>query len=1221
MEGSSSQSGSSSSNTIPEIHDSVFSYKTASHENFFNNSILLKLEEDGFTTPDEKAKELIKELTDIKFLSALKLLFENLQNEFSPRILRDTLVTLADPTPFDFYAKQSVTILELHLRTWVTVLERICFSPIVLSKELRDKVYDSLSKFAEIHRKTTQVIEVGLDNNFRSNFNQFNQQSNNQDDQIITKKRNYNIDFLLIHLRDTLHSLRDDETWFQEIIRRTKELLKAALNITPGVLSAVGVDLPNDNCSILSMLTQIRKCLSFKYPVAPYYVDWRIMLMIQHNLFTWSEGTETIISKKFCELVLMEHLWGFLEREWIDVTNKSILDSQTKFDEVSNKVTKALKNTGSFLNDLAGNEPIALPHTLWFGILDLAQNLIQNSTQTSTYGLCYYLAIESLNKAPSSFIQFKAVEILLHLHNIDSKMFSMIEDDFDQYIKKLNENKSSDFSEKFQNLLLFIKEKYLEDLKISSENIGKEKKGKGKSLNKNSYLKTEQASNSNVIDIIADEMTCPISSEPEDQLCILKCQHILSLNNLKLLKQKICPKCREKIEENDIRYLPQNSIYKNLYTKFSESGHIIPPIKSENSDQIYDSDDSDNSEADLILTKKKKSINSIIKLNSNISLSSILSRNSKKHHPTYQNIIKEINEKHYEKAESLCKEFLNFFPKSYSLRCILGYTYRCLKNYEQAHFYLKEAINLKPKEPIAYLICGEIFFWQSDYEEAICNLEKSKNYKAKINNLHIILGNSYSFNKQHYYAITDYDIALKNNPDNYLYLKNSAYNYEKWKDYLKALEILDKLLNINMNDSLILCYYGEILCNMGQYSKAISYFTKANIIDPENTHNLNKRAIAYYTLQDYNKVLLDLDKVIQLDPLNSLAYYLKCLIYYAKKDIDNAIMVFKKCKELLDFNDSLAKSQLFHLEYLLNKNNSTELNNILTKINQISNIKDSELLILVRCKVYVELKMYHEAMLDLNLLNDKTRFFSYLRISHISFIYLLREYTDFWLYLNVNNDYNNNNLFKLGIINEFSKYMYKELQVYFISNLVNLNSELHQLQENDINSLSEKIISSKNEELYLNLPMLNFSWGDYIIWKINVKEILNKDCFIKFIIKSTDSEQYKDSELKHYERVLKYEDVLKLEGLGWIEYRLSEYYVYKKYVQLSIEINGSINMQIDYVRGGYNEEEITYIPNIGDLLPNFHKFCPNVPETFKDKYFSRKEMENLLELKDIINHL
>ncbi|POG68345.1 hypothetical protein GLOIN_2v1637886, partial [Rhizophagus irregularis DAOM 181602=DAOM 197198] len=54
-------------------------------------------------------------------------------------------------------------------------------------------------------------------------------------------------------------------------------------------------------------------------------------------------------------------------------------------------------------------------------------------------------------------------------------MFSMIDDDIDQYIKKLNENKS--FEEKFQNLLLFIKGKYLEDLKILSENIGKEKEG------------------------------------------------------------------------------------------------------------------------------------------------------------------------------------------------------------------------------------------------------------------------------------------------------------------------------------------------------------------------------------------------------------------------------------------------------------------------------------------------------------------------------------------------------------------------------------------------------------------------------------------------------------------------------------------------------------------------------------------------------------------------
>src|SRR5438045_4537009 len=113
---------------------------------------------------------------------------------------------------------------------------------------------------------------------------------------------------------------------------------------------------------------------------------------------------------------------------------------------------------------------------------------------------------------------------------------------------------------------------------------------------------------------------------------------------------------------------------------------------------------------------------------------------------------------------------------------------------------------------------------------------------------------------------------------------------------------------------------------MTKHSNSISYFTKANIIDPENIHNLNKRAIAYYILQEYDKVLSDLDKVIKLDPLNSLAYYLKSLTYYTKKNINNAIVVFKEYTELLDSDDILAKTQLFHLEYLLNQNSSKDLN-------------------------------------------------------------------------------------------------------------------------------------------------------------------------------------------------------------------------------------------------------------------------------------------------------
>jgi tetratricopeptide (TPR) repeat protein len=882
----------------------------------------IKLEEDEFTISDKKAITLIKKLDETKSLYTLKLLFEDLKNEFSSQVLIDSLVALADPTPFNLYfTRETITKLELHLRTWIAVLERVCFSPIRLTNELRDKIYNSLTRFTEIHQETIHNIIKGPGYNFQFNFNQKDDKNE--------KVRNYNIDFLLIHLRDTLNSLRDDETWPQEIIRKTKELLKIVLNIVPGILSTTpGATIQNETCSILSMLTQLRQGLSFKYPVASYYIDWRIILIIQHNLLNWSKSSEKIINNKFGEMILMEYLWSYMERELINVSDKSILNSQTKFDELSNKLIKLFKN--------ADSQSLTLPHTLWFGILDLAQNLVLKSIYTATHGLGYYIAIESLNKAPSSFIQFKAIEVLLSLYNINNKLFSMVEIDFDQHVKILNENKLA--TDNFQHLLTFIKETCLKDFNISNnaEVIGGKEKGKEKGVDQNSCL-NDHISNHNILDAIADEMTCPISSEPTDRLCILKCQHILSLNNFKKLKQKNCPKCREKVEDNDIRYISQHTIYKNLYSHLFKAGYILPSIELvEDSNNQYNDESDSSAEADLILSKKKKSIK-VTKLNSNISLQSIFfSRILKRQHPIYQNIIKELNEKNYKEAEYYCKEFLKTFPTNYSaIKCILAYIYRCLNDYEQAHLYLNEVIDLKDKNPIAYFIRGEIFFKQKEYKKAIKDLVDFKNYNVKTNNLCIILGNSYlleavTCNNFNYLsdALKCYVIALHSNPNSYLCLKNCAYIYERQKDYSNTLKILGKLLSINKEDSLILCYYGEILTKVKKYSDAISYFTEANTIDPENVHNLNKRAIAYFILRKYDKSLLDLNKTLQLNPLNSIAHYYKALvyitelncisydnresIYYLIKTMENAANImsdFGKCIELdLDFWSHIYKT-------------------------------------------------------------------------------------------------------------------------------------------------------------------------------------------------------------------------------------------------------------------------------------------------------------------------
>uniref|UniRef100_U9TY52 Uncharacterized protein n=1 Tax=Rhizophagus irregularis (strain DAOM 181602 / DAOM 197198 / MUCL 43194) TaxID=747089 RepID=U9TY52_RHIID len=750
-------------------------------------------------------------------------------------------------------------------------------------------------------------------------------------------------------------------------------------------------------------------------------------------------------------------------------------------------------------------------------------------------------------------------------------MISLIEIDFDQYIQKLKENDSTtDSSEKFQNLLSFVKKKCSDDFNLLDNNVEKgEGKGKGKDKDKEISptilnIKTKISKSGDILEIIANDMTCPIGLEPIDQLCVLKCQHILALNNLKKLKQKICPNCREKIEDNEIRYLPQNSIYKNLYTKFFESGHILPSIELE--DNYSDSSDS---EVDLMLSKKKKMLKAI-KFSPNKSLKSIF-QIGRKQHPTYISAIKELEEKNYKNAEHWCKEFLKTFPESYSIRCILSYTYRCLNNYDQGHLYLNEAIKLKEKMPNAWYIRGEIHLRQENYNNAVRDLMTSINYNAKINNLFIMLGISYQ--KEFENALKNFKIALQNDPNNYFCLKYCAYIYEKQGEYFNAIKILNKLLSINEGDSLILCYYGEILSNIGKHNDAIFYFTKAANIDPESVHNLNRRAIAYFVLQKYDEALLDLNKVIQLDYSNSLAYCCKGLTYYAMKDVDKSIMAFEKCIELNP------------------KDNSQNLSNI----DDISNY-------FKRIIINIELKKYEDAEFDLSRL---------LELNDISFAYLLQKYSGFWSYL-CNHLFYLDDCARLGIINEFEIYMYKKQHVYFMTNIMNLNNNNnYQFQESNLNRC---ILSFKDN----NLSLPEFSMVDLldkhydIIWKINIKQIFSSDCFIKFIIE-------KGSIKKKQEYVLKYEDILNLEGLGWIEYVLFQsvnlVYYRTKLVQLSIE-KDFVDMEIEYVRfTNKHHERRIHFPEMGCLFTN------NVPEVFEDKYFSRKDVENFLELKDIISDL
>ncbi|CAG8701606.1 7131_t:CDS:2, partial [Racocetra fulgida] len=393
------------------------------------------------------------------------------ESEFQPHdFIKKLKKWTTDSSEFNYYSIEAISELELHIRTLVSLIEVICKGEIRIRHDLREKIYTQLGKFAEIHFRSTEVNEEGFNKVFKSKFDEFNPRSN---DNKIRKdgKRNYNIDFLLLHLRDTLHCMKDDENKFLEIWNRIKALLHVILGIAPGIAKTGGTDLPINN----------------------------------------------------------------------------------------------------------GKEPLAFPHSLWFGALDITQDLIAKTQRDSTLGICYYLALESLQKAPSSFIRFKAIEILIKLSKRNTLLYNIIENDFRDYKYFLDSVEGS----KLHYMIEAIHVKISQDEKLvdtSKDNINNLKEKEKVITTYGLTLPYTIAPSDDLIsDIVTTELSCPVTYQIPSNFQILPCEHLISPEALQQIinktSQPTCPLCRKIIDLNSVINLPQSAIYQGIRNYLSEDNN------------------------------------------------------------------------------------------------------------------------------------------------------------------------------------------------------------------------------------------------------------------------------------------------------------------------------------------------------------------------------------------------------------------------------------------------------------------------------------------------------------------------------------------------------------------------------------------------------------------------------------------------------------------------
>lgn len=234
---------------------------------------------------------------------------------------------------------------------------------------------------------------------------------------------------------------------------------------------------------------------------------------------------------------------------------------------------------------------------------------------------------------------------------------------------------------------------------------------------------------------------------------------------------------------------------------------------------------------------------------------------------------------------------------------------RSIANYMDAIKYFDKAINIVPNNDELYYERGQAKEWSGNIEGAkedyIRGLEINPNniyLSNALNGIRMITQQDKEFN-QEYKKLTQFINENPNNPEGYY---NRGY-------FLSCHEIDDEIILSDINKAIELNpKYTEayrtrayIYEYMGEYDKIITDYKK--IIELEPTYENYDYYIRYlntYIEGGAQKALKVIETVFGLFPASGELYQLRGGVYYHLQDYDNAIANYKKAIELNPHNDS-----------------------------------------------------------------------------------------------------------------------------------------------------------------------------------------------------------------------------------------------------------------------------------------------------------------------------
>jgi tetratricopeptide (TPR) repeat protein len=177
---------------------------------------------------------------------------------------------------------------------------------------------------------------------------------------------------------------------------------------------------------------------------------------------------------------------------------------------------------------------------------------------------------------------------------------------------------------------------------------------------------------------------------------------------------------------------------------------------------------------------------------------------------------------------------LELFPNQASFWFYNGLAHQMKKNYKKSVISFEEGrkLSMNNKNLLVqfYTLLGDTYNSLKDFKKSDENFEEA----LKIDENNFLVLNNYSYylslrRDKLEYAKKMSERVIKEFPDNANYLDTYAWVLYVMKDYIKAKEIFEKIVN-NTDNGVIVEHYGDVLYQLGEKDLALEQWRKAKTL-------------------------------------------------------------------------------------------------------------------------------------------------------------------------------------------------------------------------------------------------------------------------------------------------------------------------------------------------------------------------------------------------------